>query len=315
MIAVHNLKKVYDHVAAVNDVSFEVEDNETMVLLGTSGCGKTTTLRMINRLIKPDSGSIYIAGKNVEEQQPEETRRKIGYVLQNHGLFPHYTVAENIAVVPQLLGWKKEAIRSRVYELLEKLHLPPAEFAGLYPGQLSGGQQQRVGLARALAAKPPLLLMDEPFGALDPITKAGTKKYLEELDELKNKSIVLVTHDMEEAFEMGDRICLMDKGMIVQAGTPQELLLHPVNDFASSFFREKRLVLELKTVKLYELWPFLQGVNNEAATEIDTTHSLWQAMEQVSAGKGSTVRIRNKNETKHAGYSALMNALTAYRQQ
>ena len=196
MITVENLVKSFDHTVAVNDVSFTVQQGETLVLLGTSGCGKTTTLKMINRLIVPDTGKIHIDGEDIALQQPETVRRKIGYVLQNNGLFPHYTVAENIAIVPSLLGWEKSKIRTRVFELLEKLKLPPG-YAALYPGQLSGSQQQRVGIARALAARPPILLMDEPFGALDPITRTATKEDLAAVDEFKDKTIEMVTHDVQ----------------------------------------------------------------------------------------------------------------------
>jgi len=234
MISVENISKSFNGVPAVKNISFEVKENETLVLLGTSGCGKTTTLRIINRLTEPDSGNIIINGTNVLSQQPDELRRGIGYVLQNHGLFPHYTTSENISIVPKLLNWDKEKIKHRTNELLKKLQLSEST-SNAFPNELSGGQQQRVGLARALAANPPILLMDEPFGALDPITKADIHKEFKELDELKKKTIVLVTHDVQEAFELGDRICLMDKGEIMQIGTPFELLFTPANDYVKSF--------------------------------------------------------------------------------
>src|SRR6185312_2186063 len=207
---------------AVDNISFEVKEHENLILLGTSGCGKTTTLKMVNRLIEPSSGRIFIDGKNVLGQTPESLRLGIGYVLQNTGLFPHYTVSENIAIVPQLLKWDKKRIEKRVSELLEKLHLSN-EYLNVYPHELSGGQQQRVGLARALVADPPVLLMDEPFGALDNVTRAKIHAEFKALDELKSKTIIMVTHDVQEAFELGDRICLMDKGKVVQNGTPAEL--------------------------------------------------------------------------------------------
>ncbi|MDQ6813619.1 MAG: ABC transporter ATP-binding protein, partial [Bacteroidota bacterium] len=169
MIQLESVSKHYNNTRAVDNISFSVADGETVVLLGTSGCGKTTTLRMINRLAEPSSGSIIVNGKNIEAQPAEKLRRGIGYVLQHHGLFPHYTIFENIAIVPTLLKWNKQRIKSRVAELLDTLKLPP-EFSYQYPASLSGGQQQRVGLARALAANPPVLLMDEPLGALDPVT-------------------------------------------------------------------------------------------------------------------------------------------------
>ncbi len=267
MIKVEQLTKVFNSVKAVDDISFEVKEGENLVLLGTSGCGKTTTLKMLNRLIEPTSGQIFINGKNIQQQPPEELRRGIGYVLQNNGLFPHYTVAENIAVVPQLLKWGKAKIDNRVNELMEKLHLPVG-YLNKYPHQLSGGQQQRVGLARALVADPPVLLMDEPFGALDNVTRSKIHEEFKSLDELKRKTIILVTHDVQEAFELGDRICLMDKGKIIQEGTPAELLFNPVNDFVKEFLKHQRLQLELK------LAPQLpKGGTPEA--------NVWEGLEQL----------------------------------
>src|ERR1041385_4996523 len=213
MIRVEQLSKHFGAIKAVDGISFEVRDQETLILLGTSGCGKTTTLKMINRLIEPTSGRILIDGKNIQEQSPEILRRSIGYVLQNNGLFPHYTVAENIAIVPQLLKWDSKRIEKRIAELIEKLHLSEGQL-NAYPNELSGGQQQRVGLARALVADPPVLLMDEPFGALDNVTRSKIHAEFKDLDELKRKTVIMVTHDVQEAFELGDRICLMDKGKI-----------------------------------------------------------------------------------------------------
>ena len=181
MIKVEHLSKHFCNVKAVDDISFDVNEHENLILLGTSGCGKTTTLKMLNRLIEPTHGNIFINNKNILEQQPEILRRGIGYVLQNNGLFPHYTVGENIAIVPQLLKWDKKQIQHRVSELLEKLHLSE-DYLNVYPNELSGGQQQRVGLARALVADPPVLLMDEPFGALDNVTKSKIHAEFKALD-------------------------------------------------------------------------------------------------------------------------------------
>jgi osmoprotectant transport system ATP-binding protein len=255
----------------VSDVSFEVQKGETMVLLGTSGSGKTTTLRMINKLIPASSGTIFVNGQDINTQQPEVLRKGIGYVLQNHGLFPHYTVAENIAIVPELLKWDKQRILDRTSVLLEKLHLSPAEYLHAYPQQLSGGQQQRVGLARALAADPPVLLMDEPFGALDPVTRASVRKEFRTLDEIKNKTVIMVTHDVQEAFELGTYICLMDNGTVQQVGTPNELLFSPANDFVRTFFDEQRLLLELHTLKLSDLFE-----NGNSDTLIDAVKQYKQ---------------------------------------
>jgi osmoprotectant transport system ATP-binding protein len=290
MIKVDHISKTFGKVKAVNGVSFEVEDGENLILLGTSGCGKTTTLKMINRLIEPTSGEIYIAGKNIKEQQPEELRRGIGYVLQNNGLFPHYTVAENIAIVPQLLNWDKKRIHDRTHELLEKLHLDKSHLKS-YPKELSGGQQQRVGLARALVADPPVLLMDEPFGALDNVTRSKIHKEFRALDELKRKTILMVTHDVQEAFELGDRICLMDKGKIVQNGTPADLLFKPANSFVKDFLKEQRLQLEFKSVRLSDI--------DHEAERTHKDETVWDAMEKF---KGDDKHVKEFEEMISAFY-------------
>ncbi|QMW03550.1 ABC transporter ATP-binding protein [Spirosoma foliorum] len=238
MIQIEKLTKRFASHVAVDGVSLSIGPGETLVLLGTSGCGKTTTLKMINRLIEPTSGSISVAGIDVQQQIGSELRRQIGYVIQDGGLFPHYTVAEAIATVPKLLNWEPTAIQQRTHELIEKLQLPKSTLTR-YPSELSGGQRQRVGLARALAAKPPVVLMDEPFGALDPFTRKHVRRELFGLNELKETTVVLVTHDVNEALELADRIALMDKGRIVQIGSPDELLKRPVNDFVRDFLDDK----------------------------------------------------------------------------
>lgn len=238
MIEIHELTKRFADHLAVDGVSLHVAQGETLVLLGTSGCGKTTTLKMINRLIEPTSGSIQVDGIDVRQQAGPELRRRIGYVIQDGGLFPHYTVAEAIATVPTLLGWEPAAIRERTIELISKLQLPESALFR-YPAELSGGQRQRVGLARALAAKPPVVLMDEPFGALDPFTRRHVRRELFGLSELRETTVVLVTHDVGEALELADRIALMDKGKIVQVGPPETLLHTPATDFVRDFLDDK----------------------------------------------------------------------------
>lgn len=314
MIKVDKVSKHFGEVKAVDGVSFEVEDQENLILLGTSGCGKTTTLKMINRLIEPTQGSIYIDGKNIMEQQPENLRRGIGYVLQNNGLFPHYTVAQNIAVVPNLLKWDKQKTEKRTAELMEKLHLD-ASYLNIYPNELSGGQQQRVGLARALVSDPPVLLMDEPFGALDNVTRSKIHAEFKVLDELKRKTIIMVTHDVQEAFELGDRICLMDQGKIVQSGTPAQLLFNPVNDFVKDFLKHQRLQLEFKAIKLIDLWELLPELNKEAkASSFDVGINLWEALESFKFNDGETVNIsKDQNEIKTISFEQLMSAFYQYK--
>jgi osmoprotectant transport system ATP-binding protein len=314
MIQVKNISKQFKQQTAVDDISFMVDEGENFVLLGTSGCGKTTTLKMINRLIEPTSGDILINQKNIKQQDAETLRRRIGYVLQNTGLFPHYTVAENIAVVPNLFKWDKEKIKQRVNELMEKLHLS-SQYYNVLPNELSGGQQQRVGLARALAADASVLLMDEPFGALDPITRTHVRNDFKNLEEFKKKTIVLVTHDVQEAFELADRICLMDKGKIIQTGTPAELLFKPVNDFVRQFFDDQRLQLEYKSVTIKMLWKFLSDVNNNSsAKEITADKNVWQILEFFSLnGETDTISFRNNSDVKRINYASLMNAFSDYK--
>jgi osmoprotectant transport system ATP-binding protein len=244
MIEVKNITRSFGAHRAVDNISFTVEKGERLVFLGTSGSGKTTLLKIINRLIEPDSGEIWIDGKLVNEQRPEILRRGIGYVFQNNGLFPHYTIEENIGIVPRLLDWDRDRIAQRVTALMEKLRLPPAQYRNAYPAELSGGQQQRVGIARALAADPPILLMDEPFGALDPITRTSVKKDFKELDELRSKTTVLVTHDIQEAFELGDRIFLMDGGRVIQEGTADDLFERPATQYVTDFFKDQRYIYD-----------------------------------------------------------------------
>ncbi|MBC3787736.1 ABC transporter ATP-binding protein [Spirosoma utsteinense] len=238
MIDVRNLTKRFGDHTAVNDISLRVGPGETLVLLGTSGCGKTTTLKMMNRLIEPGGGSISVDGVDVAQQDGPGLRRRIGYVIQDGGLFPHYTIAEAIATVPKLIGWTPTQIQERTRELIDKLQLPES-LLNRYPAELSGGQRQRVGLARALAARPPVVLMDEPFGALDPFTRRHVRRELFGLNELRETTVVLVTHDVSEALELADRIALMDKGRIVQIGPPDELLNHPATDFVRDFLDDQ----------------------------------------------------------------------------
>jgi osmoprotectant transport system ATP-binding protein len=249
-IVLEHITKQYpgQTVPAVEDFSMRIEPGELVMFVGPSGCGKTTTMKMINRIIEPTSGSIRINGDDVMSLDGNELRRHIGYVIQQIGLFPHFTIAENIAIVPRLLGWSKQRTADRVEELLTTVQLDPGIFASRYPRQLSGGQQQRVGVARALAADPPVMLMDEPFGATDPITRERLQAEFLRLQADIGKTIIFVTHDFEEAIRMGDRIAVLsERSRIEQFDTPARILAAPANDYVRSFIGEgaalKRLAL------------------------------------------------------------------------
>lgn len=233
MIEIDQITKTYDGVNAVDAVSMTVETGTITVIVGTSGSGKTTLLRMINRLEEPTSGEVRINGVSTIAQKPHLLRRRIGYAIQGHGLFPHHSVARNIGAVPELLNWPKDKIRTRVDELLTLFSMDPAAFRDRYPAELSGGQQQRVGVARALASRPDLLLMDEPFGALDPITRTRAQDDLRRIQRRLGSTIMLVTHDMDEAIRLGDRVAVMDEGKLVQHGTPAEIISQPATGFVA----------------------------------------------------------------------------------
>ncbi len=234
MIELQNLKKQYGDTEAVRDVNLTIQDGELLVLLGESGSGKTTTLKMINRLIEPTAGKVLIDGRDHTEFAAPELRRSIGYVFQRIGLFPHMTIEQNIAIVPGLLGWSKIDVTDRVTELLEMVQLPPDDFRKRSPSQLSGGQQQRIGVARALAAKPGVMLMDEPFGALDPLTRDQLQDQYRQIHRELNLTSVMVTHDMTEALLMADRIAVMKSGELLKVATPREMLNDPENDYVAA---------------------------------------------------------------------------------
>jgi osmoprotectant transport system ATP-binding protein len=242
MIVLDGVSKSYDNNGhfAVRDVSLRVQEGSLLVLLGGSGCGKTTTLKMINRLIEATAGRIEVNGQDVRAVDPVELRRGIGYVFQGIGLFPHLTVAENVALVPRLLHWSPPRIAKRVDELLDLVHLPPAQFRSRLPRELSGGQQQRVGFARALAAGPRLMLLDEPFGALDPVTRDELRTEFLQLQRRLSLTAVMVTHDMTEALLSADRIAVMNAGHLVRVGTPHELLTDPRDEFVAALMSSPR---------------------------------------------------------------------------
>ncbi|WP_112180998.1 ABC transporter ATP-binding protein [Paraliobacillus zengyii] len=233
-------KRFPDGTEAVKDFSLSIKEGELLTLIGPSGCGKTTTLKMINRLVNETEGTIKIAGKDITTYDLHQLRWNTGYVIQQIALFPHLTIAENIAIVPEMKKWKKDSILLRTEELLNMVGLDPKQFMNRMPSELSGGQQQRIGVVRALAADPDIILMDEPFSALDPISREQLQLDIQSLQQKIKKTIVFVTHDMDEALAISDRICLMKDGKIIQIGTPKDLILHPANDFAKEFIGDKR---------------------------------------------------------------------------
>jgi osmoprotectant transport system ATP-binding protein len=257
MIRLANLSRVYTSargtIAAVDGVTLEVNAGETCVLLGPSGCGKTTTLRMINRLVAPSSGKIFIAGRDTDDVDPVELRRGIGYVIQQIGLFPNMTVAENIGVVPRLLGWTSARSRRRAEELLSLLALEPAQFLDRYPNELSGGQAQRIGVARALAVDPPVLLMDEPFAALDPVNREAIQDEFLRMQQTLRKTILFVSHDIDEAVKMADRIAIFRAGKLAQFAPPDDLLARPADEFVASFVGRDRTLKRLRLILVREV--------------------------------------------------------------
>lgn len=296
MIRIENLTRRYGTATVVDDVSLTVAQGQIAALVGTSGSGKTTLLRMINRLVEPSSGRVLIAGEDAAGIEAHLLRRRIGYAIQGHGLFPHRTVGQNIATVPRLLGWKPAAIAERVDELLTLFQLPPDEFRDRMPQELSGGQQQRVGVARALAARPELLLMDEPFGALDPVIRAKAQADLRALQRQLGTTLVIVTHDMEEAVMLGDRIAVMDRGRLLQYAPPAEVLTRPATPFVQALIgpgeRPFRL-LSLTTVAALRSPGEAPGaaIAPEASLRDALAECLWRGVEALPVAGGGVVTL------------------------
>ncbi|SFE44179.1 osmoprotectant transport system ATP-binding protein [Lentibacillus persicus] len=258
MIQFNDVSKIYNgSVKAVDNVSFDVQDGEFVILVGPSGCGKTTLLRMVNQLEDITDGEIILNGKSLKELNKIEMRRKIGYVIQSNGLFPNMSIEKNVMIVPDLLGWDRKKRQDRFNHLMELIGLHPDEFRKRYPHELSGGQQQRIGVARALAADPPVMLMDEPFGALDPIIRNRLQEEFLQIQKEVNKTILFVSHDIDEAVKMGDKIALLRDGQIMQYDRPAEILNHPKNDFVSEFVGQDRV---LKSTSLYSVKDLEQTV-------------------------------------------------------
>lgn len=291
MIRLENLTKIFEsrdgRSVAADNVNMHVEAGQICVLLGPSGCGKTTTLKMINRLITPTSGRVYIDGQDTSEYDTIALRRRIGYVIQQTGLFPNMTVAQNISVVPRLLGWPPERTRQRVNELLDMMALDPAAFVNRYPSELSGGQQQRIGVARALAADPPVLLMDEPFGAIDPINRELIQDEFLKMQETLGKTILFVSHDIDEAVKMGDMIAMFRDGRLEQFDTPDRLLAQPANEFIADFVGRDRTLKRLPLATVSQaLDPFSPRLHPD--TSVEDARALMARARQSAAAVIST---------------------------
>jgi osmoprotectant transport system ATP-binding protein len=301
MIRFDNTSKAYAGVPAITGLNLTIERGELLVLLGPSGSGKSTALKMINRMVDHDSGRILLDGQEIYSFNVQDLRRRMGYAIQSVGLFPHWSVARNIATVPRLLGWSEHRISQRVDELLTLFDMEPAQYRQRMPHQLSGGQQQRVGVARALAADPDVLLMDEPFGALDPVTRASLQLELLRIHRASGKTIVLVTHDIDEALLLATRIVLLQQGRIAQAGSPLELMQHPANDFVADFLGRADAglkLLSLRTVADYlcpatqDTHPNLSPALHTTTLQLDTT--VREAISHMAALGVTTLPVLDK---------------------
>jgi osmoprotectant transport system ATP-binding protein len=286
-VELREVTKRYGDTVAVDHLSLSAPAGRITVLIGPSGCGKTTSLRMVNRLIEPTSGEILIEGQNVLREDPTELRRRIGYVIQQVGLFPHRTIADNVATVPKLLGWPEARVRARVDELLSLIGFDPTRMRNRYPAQLSGGERQRVGVARAMAAEPPLMLMDEPFAAVDPIVRERLQNEFLELQRTQGITVIFVTHDIDEAIKLGDRLAIMRAGKLVQFAPPGELLAHPANDFVAQFVGSDRGLkrLALLTVGGVQLDPPVDPAKVDGAPVLAPSQSLRDALAVMLASE------------------------------
>jgi osmoprotectant transport system ATP-binding protein len=297
-IRLEEVRKEFDGTVAVGRLSLEIPSGELVVLIGPSGCGKSTILRMINRLIEPTGGRMYLGEEDVTRSDPVQLRRRIGYVIQNVGLFPHQTVRDNVATVPRLVGWPKERINHRVDELLKLVGLDPGRFASRYPHELSGGQRQRIGVARALAADPAVLLMDEPFSAVDPIVRGSLQDEFLRLQSTVGKTIVFVTHDVDEAVRLADRIAVLSEGgKLEQYGTPAEILSKPANTFVADFVGSDRGVKRLAVTPIPDtgLTPLPDGVTDYPS--VSAQGSLRDALAALLEGGTGWVAVERDGQT------------------
>jgi len=278
---------------AVSEVNLRIEEGSFVTILGTSGSGKTTLLKMINRIYEVSSGEILFFGESIKKLQVEKLRVKIGYVIQQIGLFPHMTVEENIATVPKILHWNKQRISERVEDLLNTVNLPPDTFRKRYPRQLSGGQQQRVGLARAMAADPQIMLMDEPFGAIDAITRQNLQDELLRIQKKLNKTIVFVTHDVNEAFKLGHKVIVMNKGKIEQFDTPYNILFTPANDFVARLVSSEDTLQRLKFLRAEQAIVPVESSVDEQAIRVPREESLYDVLTTLLFNEGKTIIVED----------------------
>ncbi|MBV4419401.1 betaine/proline/choline family ABC transporter ATP-binding protein [Clostridium tyrobutyricum] len=284
MIEFKNINKSFKSKSILSNINLKINDGELVVLIGPSGCGKTTTLKMINKLVRPTSGDIFINEKNIRKQDTIKLRRDIGYVIQQTGLFPHMTVKENIGLIPKLQKWSDDKIQSRIIELLNMIGMDPEEYLDRYPDELSGGQQQRIGVARAFAMNPDIILMDEPFSALDPITKNQLQDELFSLQQELKKTIVFVTHDMDEAIKLADRICIMKDGNIVQFDTPEEILKDPSHGFVEEFIGKNRIWNKPEFIKAKDIMITSPVMTN-------SSRNIVQAIEIMRTNKVDSIMV------------------------
>lgn len=319
MIQLRNISKKYpDGFEALKDINLELEAGKIHVVIGPSGCGKSTTMKLINRLITPTEGSVTINHEDISKMNPVELRRKIGYVIQSIGLFPHMTIADNVAVVPRLLKWEEERTNHKVNELLTMVNLEPDTYRNRYPSELSGGQQQRVGVIRALAAEPDVILMDEPFSALDPISRDQLQAELVNLQDNLKKTIVFVTHDMDEAIKIADNMILMKDGEVIQTGSPDSILRHPANDFVKEFIGKKRLKEHTANETGFSIDPDEIPTVNEVMINNPATaypeRGLAAALKIMEQRRVDSLIVIDR-EKNLLGYAPILNLLGQYRDE
>ncbi|WP_053365926.1 ABC transporter ATP-binding protein [Bacillus sp. FJAT-27245] len=290
MIKFDNIGKKYQRQAVIHNFSLEIEEGQLVVFIGPSGCGKTTLLKMVNRLIEPTSGKIYINGKDISKTDPIELRRNIGYVIQSTGLFPHMTIRENLELIPKLKGENPAAIEEKTERLLNLVGLDPVQYLDRYPKELSGGQQQRVGVARAFSTDSDIILMDEPFSALDPVTRSSLQEELFNMQKELNKTIIFVTHDMDEAYKIADRICLLKDGEILQYDTPENILKNPASEFVENFLGKRRVWNNPEVLKAEDIM-----IPNPV--KVSPLRNVLQALEIMKEKKVDSLMVTGKDNT------------------